>query len=172
MKKALLIILIFLSQVGIYSIAENPRDEEGWVISPISVNGLKVLGKYSKGDMIKALGVPSNIIDTIVEGTHLISFMYQNDEFSLEDGRFTSFCMRNKNSRFFVNESVKPGSKMTVLLKMLAENANGIGLPETVTSESGHKYIHIDVVKNFDAGYILFWYSNDTIDSITLDHID
>lgn len=172
MKKALLIILIFLSQVGIYSNAEIYRDEEGWLISPITVNGLKVLGKYSKEDMIEALGVPSNLIDTLVDGTHCIHFEYQNDSFTLENGRFTRFSMRNPTSKFFINKSIKPGLKVTVLLKRLADLANEIGSPETVTSELGRKYIHIDIVKHFDAGYILFWYSNDTIDSIILDHID
>ncbi|MDD4976473.1 MAG: hypothetical protein PHY93_19105 [Bacteriovorax sp.] len=170
--KKLLILLLFLSQICVCSNADNPRDAEGWAISPITVNGLKVLGKYSKKDMIKALGNPSNIIDTLIEGMHCIYFEYQNDSFTLEDGRFTRFELRNPNSKFYINNLIQPGISITVLSKLLADLVNGIGLPETIISKSGDKRICIDVAKNFDAGYINFWYSKDTIDTIVLDHID
>lgn len=164
--------IFFFSQICYCADNDAPRDYEGWSISSIKVNGLRVLGKYAKEDVVKALGNDITITDTVCEEGHSIFFEYQGDVINLEDGRLTRFDIRNPKGKFVINEAIRPGISVTELLKLLGSVKNKIGIHESVTSKSGRKYITVDVVKDYDAGYIDFWYSNDTIDTILLDHID
>lgn len=172
MKRSLFILILFFSQFCFCADNDIPRDAEGWAVSSITVNGLRVLGKYSKEDVAKALGDDITITDTVSEEGRCIFFESKGDVITLEDGRLTRFDIRNPNGKFVINEAIRPGISVTELLKLLADLKGEIGIHDSVTNKSGRKFVTVDVVKDYDGGYINFWYSNDTVDTIILDHIE
>lgn len=148
------IALFLLLMLPISSNAQMIRDSEGWAVIPLNVNGLHLYGKYTKAQIIKALGKPIKFKESHFEDEKMATwtFIYSNnDSFGFDDGRFVD--MRLRSSNFHVNKIVKVGCSTDCVYEMIKELGNRAGLLEKKTLSKGEKYFSLQLAPGVD-GYI------------------
>jgi parallel beta-helix repeat protein len=162
--------LIFISSFSIVC-AQEIRDAEGWTVTPINVNGLRLLGKYTKAEVIATLGTPSSYVDTVYldsenpEDTFQMFDYSSHDNICLENGRFMGLYLVDSASNLLINNIVGVGYPISAVETLKNQLGSSTGDIEYKTLTADKLYIRYCLSPNGDS-YIRFHY-NSTTNKIT-----
>jgi len=154
--------------------AQATVDAEGWAISPLKVNGLSLLGKYTKAQVVAELGVPEIYIDSFYLESEYPEIRYQQYYYSngayfeFKNERFVGLRFDNPNSHFSINQMAKVGDNISKILLLHTSKINKVG-PLKQEGSGDFKCLWFNIALNADASIRFYYNSNLIITNISFE---
>jgi hypothetical protein len=171
MMKRFLFFAFCFFLLGLVPVSAQERDAEGWAVSSLKVNGLRLMGKYSKDQILDALGQPDSITTFTSEGDIYTDYCYPGgDDFCFLEHRLLSFNLKNPGA-FSINDQIEVLSsieRVYQLKKMLGPQAGALK-KYPFSKKKGLGAICFWLGPKVDAILVIYYDENEVVNHISFD---